>query len=216
MGLPAALLLQLGILAAIGFATMLFEHRRRAAATVPAPATASPLQRLWRGPWPLYAGGLALALLNVVTLALAGHPWTVSFGYTLWAAKLAGGLGLEVADWPFWTWRFPRQALAGSVFANTTSVMNFGLIVGALLAAGLAGRFRPVGRLPWRSVAAAAIGGTLMGYGARLAFGCNVGAYFSGIASGSLHGWLWLLAALLGTYVGVRLRPCFALDRAAS
>lgn len=45
-----------------------------------------------------------------------------------------------------------------------------------------------------------------MGYGARLAFGCNVGAYFGGIASTSLHGWLWIFFALLGTGVGVRLR----------
>ena len=50
-----------------------------------------------------------------------------------------------------------------------------------------------------------------MGYGARLAFGCNVGAYFSGIASGSLHGWLWFLAALVGSYLGTRLRPAFGL-----
>jgi uncharacterized membrane protein YedE/YeeE len=45
-----------------------------------------------------------------------------------------------------------------------------------------------------------------MGYGARLAFGCNIGALFSGIASGSLHGWLWMAAALAGTALGVPLR----------
>ena len=44
-----------------------------------------------------------------------------------------------------------------------------------------------------------------MGYGARLAFGCNIGALFSGIASGSLHGWLWMAAALAGTALGVPL-----------
>ena len=42
----------------------------------------------------------------------------------------------------------------------------------------------------------------LLGYGARLAYGCNIGAYFSGIASGSLHGWLWLVAAFAGNSVG--------------
>ena len=36
----------------------------------------------------------------------------------------------------------------------------------------------------------------MMGYGARLAFGCNIGAYFSGMLSGSLHAWLWLPAAV--------------------
>ena len=144
-------------------------------------------------------------------MALAGHPWTVSFGYTLWGAKLAGLMGIEVSSWPFWTWRVPSQALSGSVFEQSTSLMNFGILAGAFLAAGLAGRFQPCWRLPWRPLLAAAVGGLFMGYGARLAFGCNVGAMFSGIASGSLHGWLWLVSALVGTFLGNALRPLFAL-----
>jgi uncharacterized membrane protein YedE/YeeE len=57
-----------------------------------------------------------------------------------------------------------------------------------------------------RRGAIALAGGLLLGYGARLAFGCNIGAYFSGIASTSVHGWLWLAGALLGTPIGVMLR----------
>lgn len=41
--------------------------------------------------------------------------------------------------------------------------------------------------------------------------GCNIGAYFSGIASGSLHGWAWGGLALIGTFLGLRLRPLFGL-----
>jgi hypothetical protein len=37
-------------------------------------------------------------------------------------------------------------------------------------------------------------------------FGCNIGAYFGGVASFSLHGWLWLAGALIGTPIGVKLR----------
>jgi uncharacterized protein len=51
----------------------------------------------------------------------------------------------------------------------------------------------------------------LMGYGARIAFGCNIGAYFGGIASFSLHGWLWGVMAIVGTYVGLMLRPLLGL-----
>jgi hypothetical protein len=46
-----------------------------------------------------------------------------------------------------------------------------------------------------------------MGYGARIAFGCNIGAYFGGIASFSLHGWLWGVMAIVGTFAGLALRP---------
>ena len=80
-------------------------------------------------------------------------------------------------------------------------------MLGALLAAILAGRFAPAWRTSGRSLAAALVGGLLLGYGARIAYGCNIGAYFSGIASGSVHGWLWLVAAFVGNAVGVRLRP---------
>ena len=217
LGLSGALAAQLAAFALIALATVVIERRRHGRL---GPGPGAPARPGWRGllhgllhgPWPLVWGAVLLALLNLVTLALTGRPWTISFGYTLWGAKAAAGLGLDVASWEFWTWPYPKRALAGSVFAQSTSVMNFGILAGAFLAAGLAGTFGPLRNLAWRPALAAVLGGLAMGYGARLAFGCNVGAYFSGIASGSLHGWLWLAAALAGTYVGIALRPAFGLD----
>jgi hypothetical protein len=52
----------------------------------------------------------------------------------------------------------------------------------------------------------------MLGYGARIAYGCNIGAYFSGIASSSLHGWLWFPAAFAGNILGTRFRPWFGLS----
>jgi len=80
-----------------------------------------------------------------------------------------------------------------------------------LTASGLAGKFAPTWRVPARSLAAAVIGGLMLGYGARIAYGCNIGAYFSGIASSSVHGWLWFVAAFAGSVAGTRLRPLFGL-----
>jgi uncharacterized membrane protein YedE/YeeE len=90
--------------------------------------------------------------------------------------------------------------------------MDFGIVLGALLASGLAGKFQPGWKVPLPSLVAAVIGGLLLGYGARLAYGCNIGAYFSGIASSSLHGWLWLAAAFGGSVLGTYLRPVFGLS----
>jgi uncharacterized membrane protein YedE/YeeE len=98
------------------------------------------------------------------------------------------------------------RALARSVVFDVTSVMNVGIILGASLAAALAGRFKPPGRVSGRAAAGALIGGLLLGYGARIAFGCNIGAFFGGVASASLHGWLWIVCALLGNLAGVHLR----------
>jgi uncharacterized membrane protein YedE/YeeE len=94
---------------------------------------------------------------------------------------------------------------------DVTSVMNAGTILGAWMAAALAGRFAPGWRVPLGSLAAAVIGGVLLGYGARLASGCNIGAYFSGVASASLHGYVWFVAALAGTVAGTRLRRVFGM-----
>lgn len=88
-------------------------------------------------------------------------------------------------------------------------MMNFGIMRVHCLAASLAGKFAPNLNIPKRSLIAAVIGGLLLGYGARLAYGCNIGAYFSGIASGSLHGRLWLICAFTGNSFGVKLRPFF-------
>jgi hypothetical protein len=89
--------------------------------------------------------------------------------------------------------------------------MDIGILLGALMAAGLAGRFAPLWRVPLKSLLAAVIGGLMLGYGARIAYGCNIGAFFSGIASSSVHGWLWFAAAFAGNGVGARMRPLFGL-----
>lgn len=164
------------------------------------------------GPWSVVFGAIALAVLNWLTLLIAGRPWGVTWAFTLWAAKIAQTLGWNPATSTFWSQGTGAEALSKSVFADVTSVMNIGVILGAALAAALAGRLaikQPPSRL---AVIAALVGGLLMGYGARLAFGCNVGAYFGGIASTSLHGWLWIAFALMGTAVGVKLRSRFRLS----
>ncbi len=164
------------------------------------------------GPWPLVAGAIGLAVVNIATLTIGGRPWGVTSAFALWGAKLFAALGVDVASWAYWTTPAQATALRSNVLMDVTSVMDFGIILGALMAAILAGKFAPVWKVPNRSLAAAVIGGILLGYGARIAYGCNIGAYFSGIASGSLHGWLWLVAAFAGNIVGTRLRPLFDLN----
>ncbi|SUE63392.1 YeeE/YedE family protein [Roseomonas gilardii] len=208
----AAMAVQLAAFAAIAAVTVVLERRRHGILATRPAAPRQGLARFTRGPWPLLAGAVALALLNFATLALAGRPWGITSAFALWGSKAALALGFDVDAWPFWSTPAAQAQLHGSVLADVTSVMDFGIILGALLAAALAGRFAPTWRVPLRSALAAVVGGLLLGYGARLAYGCNIGAYFSGIASGSLHGWVWLVAAFAGNVLGTRLRPLFGLE----
>ncbi len=169
-------------------------------------------RNLLQGPWPLILGAGMLALLNWATLLIAGHPWTITWAFSLWAVKAAVLAGWDPASSPFWSGAFQQGALARPLLADTTSVMNIGIILGALVAGSLAGKVAPGPAIRWPSLAAAVIGGLAMGYGARLAYGCNIGAFFSGVASTSLHGWVWILCAIPGNVIGARLRPWFGLD----
>ncbi|AOX09707.1 YeeE/YedE family protein [Pseudomonas sp. YQ_6] len=208
-GIGPALLASLAVFGLIAWATVVLEKRRHGALEALPASEHQGLRRFLRGPWPLLWGAIALALLNYATLALAGRPWGITSAFALWGAKVLSGLGVDVGSWVFWQAPANAKALAAPLWQDITTVMDLGIVLGALLAAGLAGRFAPSLKIPLPSLVAAVIGGLLLGYGSRLAYGCNIGAYFSGIASGSLHGWLWLVAAYTGNLIGVRLRPLF-------
>ncbi len=214
LGPVPGILLSLAIFGAIAAVTVAVEKKRHGGLEKPEAAPREGFARYLRGPWPLVAGAIALAVLNFATLALAGRPWGITSAFALWGAKGAQLIGIEPAFWGYWQAPANAKALSESVFADVTSVMDFGLIAGAMLAAALAGRFAPNFRIPLRSVLAAVVGGLLLGYGARIAYGCNIGAYFSGIASGSLHGYIWAVAAFAGNVLGVKLRPWFFMERA--
>jgi uncharacterized protein len=209
LGYGGALAITLTALVAIMVVAEVVIRRRRPP-ELGRPASASGLARVLRGSWPLWVGALALAGLNAAVLAVSGSPWGVTGAFALWGSKALAALGVaDPSTWAFW--QGDPDALQASVLADDTSVTNLGIMLGALVAAAIGGTFRLHRRVPARTVAAALLGGVLMGYGARLAYGCNIGAYFGGIASFSLHGWLWGVMAIAGTFAGLRARPLFAL-----
>ena len=171
------------------------------------------LRTLISGRWPFTWAILILAAGNALTLAIGGAPWSITFAFNVWGAKALEVVGVNMSQFEFWQWDYPAIALKDSVLTNIPSVMNFGLLLGAMLAAGLANRFNEASRNKpeGRQFLAAVVGGLLLGYGARLGFGCNIGALFSGIASASLHAWVWFACAFAGSLIGVRLRPWFRL-----
>ena len=159
----------------------------------------------------LIAGTVIIAVLCWLVFALSGHPWSVTFGFTLWGGKIASALGVPVESFAFWQWPGPRRALEHSVLADVSSLMDFGMVLGAGAMAAVSGGLRRQDWPPFRQLVGAALGGVLMGIGARLGFGCNIGAFLAGIASGSLHGWIWFGMAMAGSWVGIRTRPSFGL-----
>jgi len=160
----------------------------------------------------LIVGAIVIGLLCIGVFLAGHHPWSVTFGFTVWGAKIAALAGFDFSNAEFWRWPGPKRALAESILSDTSSLTDFGMILGAMAAAAATKPFARTAWPPMGSLLAAAVGGLLMGWGARIGFGCNIGAFLGGVASGSLHGWVWFGAALGGCMIGIRLRPLFGLS----
>ena len=155
--------------------------------------------------WPYLTGAVLLSLFQIVTLATTGEPWGVTGPFATWGAWVFELFGGSVDKWYSFSSEGMQATLEGGFFADPGSVRNAGLILGALLAVLLASQFKIKKIKSKKQVVAAVLGGLLMGYGARIAYGCNIGALFSGIASMSLSGWVFGIFLFAGAIVGSKL-----------
>lgn len=198
------------LLAALVVGTKVVQNRRTPPPVGAVPSTTG-FRRVFRGSWPMLVGALVLAALGAGVLVVSGGAWGITSAFNLWGAKGLQLIGLQPETWAFWQQANESEMLAGPVLSDKNSLTNFGIVLGAAVAAAAAGSWKLHTGLQWRVVLTALLGGVLMGIGARLAGGCNIGAYLAGIGSGSLHGWLWAIAAIAGTWVGLKARVLFGL-----
>jgi len=163
-------------------------------------------QPLWQRKW--VVGAVLLAILATANLVIAGQPWGVVYGFGLWAAKVAHATGaVDLAQNWFWSQPGNAARLQETVLLDVTSITNIGILAGALwVAAHKPASAKALTGTQW---VVALVAGLVLGYSSRLAFGCNVGAMLSGISTGSIHGWIWVPLAFVGTIFGLRIRRRF-------
>ena len=158
-------------------------------------------------PWPFWVGGILLGLLNVLLIALIGINWQITSGFLLWGIEVLQWMGLEPFKWDYFSHfqSYYNPIISGkNVFINQYTILNIGVVLGALIATLLASEFKWKKIKSKKQVIFSLIGGIMMGYGTRLAVGCNIGACFSGIPSFSLHAWVFGIFITLGAWVGVK------------
>jgi uncharacterized membrane protein YedE/YeeE len=155
--------------------------------------------------WPPLVAVAALAGLNVAAY-LVDTPLGVTGELAAWADRAAGVLGLAApaligAD----TLAGCNLALGSLGVINGSTLLDAGLVCGALLAALAAREFKV--RLPRqrRRYVQSVAGGVLMGYGAGIGVGCTIGAFFSAIPSLGLSGWVFGAALLAGAGIGTHI-----------
>ena len=167
---------------------------------------AAPGKRL--PPARLFWAAALLAALSIGNLVVAGQAWGIVYGLGLWGAKIATALGADLSASAYWAEPGNVTRLSQSILTDVTSLTDIGLILGAFLVVNARkAPGAPVAPLAPRGWALVLVAGVVLGYSSRMALGCNVGAFFSGISTGSLHGWAWFVAAFAGSALGLRLRP---------
>lgn len=161
------------------------------------------LVRFW-APMPAV---IAAGILSTYYFGLTGTFWAVTGEFTRWGGHLLQLVGANPETWGY----FKVIGLQGSPLDRIDGMMIIGMFGGCIAAALWANNVKlrmPQSRI---RIAQALIGGIIAGFGARLAMGCNLAAFFTGIPQFSLHAWFFALATAAGSYFGARftLLPMF-------
>jgi uncharacterized membrane protein YedE/YeeE len=146
--------------------------------------------QIFNRPWPVMPSALAVAMLSVFLFAF-DRPWTASDGLRNWG------------DWFFQSLGFMAQPDLLPPHLYSGSVLNLGLLAGGLATALLSREFA-VRRAPLGELVKGALGGLSMGFGAMLAFGCNIGGFFSALSALSASGAAMMAGLALGAFAATR------------
>ena len=151
--------------------------------------------------WNPYLAGIFLGLVLFATLLLTGHGLGASGAFS---RLIAAGLG-QITPEHVRTSSYLTQ-YAEAPLRHWILPLVLGVVLGGFVSGKLAGRFRvetlrgPNTSRTVRWVAAFA-GGSLAGFGARLARGCTSGQALTGGATLALGGWAFMLALFAGGYL---------------
>lgn len=146
-------------------------------------------QKIFYENWPIWLGGVLIGIMSVITFAWA-RPWGVAGGLRNWG------------DWIFYLLGVYKDEPL-SPLLSTGSVLTLGLLWGAFGSALLSKQFA-IRFAPRLELLKGIVGGSLMGTGAAMAGGCNVGGFYTALSAMSASGFAMMVGLLMGAYIGLR------------
>ena len=154
--------------------------------------------------WSFYIGATLLSAFFIAVVATSGNNWGVSGVFAFWAAWVIQ----PFTDYDFTSISFFAKkagALKHGFMMHGASMRNVSFILGTIIAALMAGNFKLKPKFTAKEFVIFALGGLFMGYGARLAHGCNIGALYASLSTLSLNGVVFGVALVLGGITGLKL-----------
>lgn len=151
--------------------------------------------------WNPYVTGVIVAFFSVMIMAW-WRPWGIVGAIRSWGDWMMYGvanlLGTDAGVFQYYE-EAPR-----SIFINSGSVIGIGFVVGAFISACLGKEFA-LRVPPYREMVKAVIAGILMGIGATLAGGCNVGGFYNAIGNLGANGFAMMFGLFFGVILGLKL-----------
>ncbi|MBB4865590.1 putative membrane protein YedE/YeeE [Pseudomonas nitritireducens] len=144
---------------------------------------------------------IALGVASAYYFAMTGTFWAVTGEFTRWGGHVLSWFGLQPQEWSY----FKIIGLQGTPLDRIDGVMIIGMFLGALVCALWAGNVSLRWPTSKRRLLQGLIGGVIAGFGARLAMGCNLAAFFTGIPMFSVHAWAFMFSTVLGAWFGVKI-----------
>ncbi|SAA42897.1 selenium metabolism membrane protein YedE/FdhT [Enterobacter hormaechei] len=157
--------------------------------------------------WSPVPAVIAAGILSTYYFGITGTFWAVTGEFTRWGGQLLQLAGVHAEEWGY----FKLIHLEGTPLTRIDGMMIIGMFGGCFAAALWANNVKlrmPKSRI---RIMQAVVGGIIAGFGARLAMGCNLAAFFTGIPQFSLHAWFFAVATAIGFYFGAKftLLPLF-------
>lgn len=152
-------------------------------------------RRVFVEEWSPYFG-VVVIVLAILALMTNGLFWGIYGGLRLWGDWFNKLIGLGAV--------LGLPARLDSPLMHQMSLMNIVLVAGAFAAALMSRQFT-INRPPKLEVVWAALGGSLMGFGATLAGGCTTGGFFTPVLHSSPAGWAMWIGLIVGAYIGLKL-----------
>ena len=148
--------------------------------------------------------GIIVALLSILIMAW-WRPWGAVGAFRNWGDWMLWHAGIyngDLAELVGFVDEDGAKILTKSYLFNTGSVIGLGFIGGAFISACLGGQFA-LRFPPLREYVKAIIAGILMGIGAALAGGCNVGGMYNAIGNLAANGFAMWVGLVPGVLLGL-------------
>jgi len=155
--------------------------------------------------WNMKVSLVIISILFFILFSSTLRGWSVTTAFGLWFAKLLMLFGISAESLSDFTSK-QVEFFTTPVLQHSTSIQDFGIVLGAVFALLFAGLFNNKFinglKIKPKDFLTFAFGGFIMGFGTRLSNGCNVGALYTPIVEFSLSGWIYLTVVVLGGLAG--------------